>query len=100
MANARSPTPICGAASPTHAGEARMVSVRSTARARAPSSMRSSGAATRLSTGSGRRRTGRTDKPALEDVGVGRVQRALDAEVGRQRVEPGAQVVGVDGGRN
>src|SRR5205807_7989418 len=80
-AKARTATPIWVAARPTHAGEARIVSTRSAARARATSSTRSTDKASCLRRGSGSRRTGRTATGALQDVGFGRVQAALDAEL-------------------
>src|SRR5436305_9337129 len=98
MANARTPTPIWGAASPTHAGDARIVSIRSTASARAASSMRPTGAATCFSTGSGSRTTGRT-VTWLQDVGFGGVGGAVDADVGGESPEPAGEIVAVDAGR-
>lgn len=57
---ARSPTPIWGAARPTHPGETRMVSTRSTPRRRASSSTVPTGRAGVVRTGWGRVTTGRT----------------------------------------
>src|SRR5438309_5491231 len=100
-ANARTPTPICGAASPTHAGDARIVSTRSTATARAAPLTASNGTVGRLRIGSGSRTTGRTaTRHPLEDVGLGRVEADVDAHLRRQLLQLRTEVASVRRGRD
>src|SRR5688500_8624152 len=101
MANARSPTPIWGAASPTQAGRDRMVSSRSAARAKAPASTVPTLAAGRSRNGSGRARTGRTAirPPTSEDVGLGGVQPARHPQLAGLGLQVDLELVWVAAGR-
>src|SRR5205807_894751 len=100
---ARSDTPIWGAATPTHDGEANIVSSRSAARAFSSGPISATGSATRLSTWSGKRTRGRTGTGylgRLQHVSVaGRADGHREVEVGlrlgqRRLQRVGGHVVG------